>query len=131
MGRIGESGRAGVKGWRDWMGRIGEMGALLRVLPFLPLLPFVFVQPALAQSPNTSTIVVLVRDQSGAIIKDAIVSVINDQTGAVRETISGDDGSATVAALSLTGTYAVKVSLAGFTTEQRKDIVLRAGETAT
>src|SRR5262249_14503656 len=41
------------------------------------------------------------------------------------------EGSATVPALSLTGTYTVSVSKAGFGTEERKDITLRAGETAT
>ena len=84
-----------------------------------------------AQSPNTSTIVVLVTDQSGAVVTDAKVSVTNNQTGAVRETVSGSDGSATVPALSLTGTYTVGVSKQGFGSEERKDVTLRAGETAT
>jgi hypothetical protein len=85
----------------------------------------------LAQSPNTSTIVVLVTDQSGAVVTDAKVSVTNNQTGAVRDAVSGSDGSATVPALSLTGTYTVGVSKQGFGSEERKDVTLRAGETAT
>jgi hypothetical protein len=85
---------------------------------------------AAAQSPNTSTIVVLVTDQSGAVVNDAKVSVTNNQTGAVREAVSGSDGSATVPALSLTGTYTVAVSKQGFG-EERQDVTLRAGETAT
>jgi Carboxypeptidase regulatory-like domain/TonB dependent receptor-like, beta-barrel len=91
----------------------------------------ILAAPALAQSPNTSTVVVLVADQSGAVVKDAKVSVTNNQTGAVRESISGADGSATFPALSLTGTYTVSVSKQGFATEEHKDISLRAGETAT
>ena len=87
--------------------------------------------PLVAQSPNTSTIVVLVTDQSGAVVTDAKVSVTNNQTGAVREAISGSDGSATVPALSLTGTYTVGVSKQGFGSEERNDVTLRAGETAT
>ena len=86
---------------------------------------------AFAQSPNTSTIVVLVTDQSGAVVTDAKVSVTNNQTGAVREAVSGGDGSATVPALSLTGTYTVGVSKQGFGSEERNDVTLRAGETAT
>ena len=39
--------------------------------------------PAFAQSPNTSTVIVLVIDQSGAVVKDASVSVTNNQTGAI------------------------------------------------
>jgi hypothetical protein len=86
---------------------------------------------ALAQSPNTSTIVVIVTDQSGAAVADANVSIINNQTGAVREAVSGNDGSVIVPALSLTGTYTVAVSKPGFGVEQRPDVALRAGETAT
>jgi hypothetical protein len=84
-----------------------------------------------AQSPNTSTIVVLVADQSGAAVPDAKVAVTNNQTGAVREVMSGSDGRATVPALSLTGTYTVAVSKQGFGNEERNDVALRAGETAT
>src|SRR4051812_26657111 len=83
------------------------------------------------QSPNTSTIVVLVSDQSGAVVKDARVSVTNIHTGALRESISGADGSATFPALALTGSYVVAVSKPGFSPEERHDITLRAGETAT
>ena len=85
----------------------------------------------LAQSPNTSTIVVLVTDQSGAVVSDAKVTVTNSQTGPVREATSGSDGSVSFPALSLTGTYTVAVSKQGFTGEERKDVTLRAGETAT
>jgi hypothetical protein len=108
--------------------------ALALVLPFLPLQPFlpsVGVRTAFAQSPNTSTIVVLVTDQSGAVIKDATVTVINNQTGALREVPSGDDGAASIPALSLTGSYTVTVTKQGFGNEERNDVTLRAGETAT
>src|ERR1700720_3190596 len=84
-----------------------------------------------AQSPNTATMIVVVVDQNGAIVKDAKVSVVNTATGAVREAFSGSDGSATVPALSLTGTYQVGVFKAGFNSEELKDITLRSGETAT
>src|SRR6185503_12045402 len=43
----------------------------------------------------------------------------------------GADGSATVPALSLTGTYTVSVSKSGFGSEERKDVALASGETAT
>ncbi|HEY2014320.1 MAG TPA: TonB-dependent receptor [Bryobacteraceae bacterium] len=87
--------------------------------------------PVAAQSPNTATMIVSVVDQSGALVKDAKVSVVNAATGAVREVVSGSDGNATVAALSLTGTYTVTVSKAGFGDQELKDVTLRAGETAT
>ena len=84
-----------------------------------------------AQSPNTASMIVVVVDQTGAVVKDAKVSVVNTATGAVREAVSGSDGSATIPALSLTGTYTVSVSKEGFGNEELKDIALRSGETAT
>ncbi len=87
--------------------------------------------PAWAQTPNTAAIVVLVVDQTGGVVRDANVSLINAATGATRDVMSGDDGSAAVAALPLTGTYAIKVTKAGFTAEDVAGLTLRAGETAT
>src|SRR5581483_2967606 len=84
-----------------------------------------------AQSPNTSTIVVIVSDQSGAAVPDATVEVANEQTGDSRTFASGSDGSASFPALSLTGTYTVSVSKPGFATEKRGGVALRSGETAT
>jgi hypothetical protein len=84
-----------------------------------------------AQSPNTSSMIVVVVDQTGAFVKDAKVSVVNTATGATREAVSGSDGSANFSALSLTGTYTVVVSREGFGNEELKDITLRSGETAT
>jgi hypothetical protein len=103
----------------------------LRV-PLLLVAVLVFMAaPIAAQSPNTASIVVNVVDQAGAVVKDAKVSVVNTATGAVREVLSGTDGSVTISALLLTGTYTVRVSGAGFGVEERKDITLRSGETAT
>ncbi len=101
-----------------------------RLLATLALILCIAV-PLAAQSPNTGTIIVVVVDQTGALVNDANVSVVNAATGASREAVSGNDGSATFVALSLTGTYTVTVSKSGFATDERKDITLRAGETAT
>jgi carboxypeptidase family protein/TonB-dependent receptor-like protein len=87
--------------------------------------------PALAQSPNTAAIVVLVVDQTGGVVDGATVAVINNATRATREATSGADGAATATALSLTGTYTVRVTKTGFTADDVTDLTLRAGETAT
>jgi hypothetical protein len=97
----------------------------------LALLLYPMTPIAAAQSANTATVLVSVVDQAGAIVKDAKVSVTNTATGAVREAESGDDGSATFAALSLTGEYKVTVAMTGFTAEDVNGLVLRSGETAT
>lgn len=83
------------------------------------------------QSPNTAALIVVVEDQNGALVKDAKVVVVNSATGATREAVSGSEGRATVTALPLTGSYTVSVAKTGFGNEERKDITLRAGETAT
>jgi hypothetical protein len=104
----------------------------LAALPLLLFAIFAFIaEPVSAQSPNTATMIVVVVDQAGAVVKEAKVSVVNTATGAVREAVSGSDGSATISALSLTGTYTLAVSKEGFGSEERKDITLRSGEAAT
>jgi hypothetical protein len=102
----------------------------LKHLFSLPLLLSALITVA-AQSPNTATMIVVVNDQTGAVITDATVTVLNTATGASREVISGTDGTATFPALSLTGTYKVTVSRQGFGNEEREGLTLRSGETAT
>src|SRR5262245_33548684 len=87
--------------------------------------------PALAQTPNTSAIVVAVVDQTGGVVADATVTVLNTETGASRDVPSDAQGLAGLSALPLTGTYTIKVSKTGFTAEDVTGLVLRAGETAT
>ncbi len=90
-----------------------------------------FAHTAVAQSPNTASIIVVVVDQNDAVVRDAKVTVSNDATGAVREGVSDSDGSVNIAALSLTGTYTVAVSKEGFGNQELKDVTLRSGETVT
>ncbi len=99
-------------------------------LLLIALLAFVGT-PARAQSPNTATMIVVVTDQNGAVVKGAKVSVVNAATGAAREAVSGSDGGAIIPALSLTGTYTIRVSSEGFNAAELKEITLRSGETAT
>src|ERR1051325_2436657 len=86
---------------------------------------------AAAQSPNNATIIVNVVDPNDAIVKDAKISVVNTATGDLRDAVSDSDGRVTFPGLSITGTYTVSVAKEGFGTEERKDITLRSGETAT
>jgi hypothetical protein len=113
------------------MGATGWIGRITRVFPVLPLLPFLPIQPVFAQSPNTAALVVIVVDQTGAVIPGARVTIVNTGTGDRREASSGRDGATTIAALPVAGSYAVNVTMQGFTNENVKDVVLRAGETAT
>jgi Carboxypeptidase regulatory-like domain/TonB dependent receptor len=102
----------------------------IKLLLTWPLILSAFIT-SVAQSPNTAAMIVVVNDQTGAVIKDARVSVVNTATADSREAISGTDGAATFPALSLTGTYKVTVSREGFGNEERDGLTLRSGETAT
>ncbi|HEX7720945.1 MAG TPA: TonB-dependent receptor [Pyrinomonadaceae bacterium] len=86
---------------------------------------------AFGQSPNTASMNVTVVDQNGAVVRGANVSVVNTATGATREAVSGEEGTATIAALPLTGKYKVTVTMTGFTAQDATGLELRAGETAT
>ena len=97
----------------------------------IPMLAISMASPALAQTPNTAALVVAVVDQTGGVVADARVRVINRETGATRDAQSNTDGVATVGALPLTGTYTINVSKAGFTADEVTDLTLRAQETAT
>jgi hypothetical protein len=101
------------------------------IVMFSAILATALAVPARAQSPNTATIVVVVSDETGGVLKDAKVSIANTDTGASREVMSGPDGSVTLPALAISGSYTVKVTKSGFTTSEIKDVTLRAGELAT
>src|SRR3954468_4870670 len=90
------------------------LGAAAMVAGPASALPLRSAAAAAEQSPNNASIVVRVTDQSGLVVTDAKVAVRNNQTGAVRESMSGLDGGATFPALPLTGTYSVTVSKPGF-----------------
>jgi carboxypeptidase family protein/TonB-dependent receptor-like protein len=100
-------------------------------LAFLHFCILAFASPSLAQSPNTASMIVVVVDQTGAVVPDATVSIVNTATGAARDVVSGAEGTATISALPLTGVYKVSVGKAGFTGEDVATLTLRGGETAT
>jgi Carboxypeptidase regulatory-like domain len=109
---------------------LARIARIYTLLSFFLLLVFT-IQVTAAQSPNTSTMIVTVVDQTGAVIRDAKIFVTNTATGAVRQAVSGEGGSATIAALPLTGEYKVTVEMTGFTAEDVTGLTLRSGETAT
>jgi len=84
-----------------------------------------------AQSPNTGALTVTVVDQNDAVVPGATITITNTSTQASRDAMSGDQGSATFAALSLTGEYKISVTKTGFSANEVSGLVLRASETAT
>src|SRR5437667_11542286 len=96
---------------------------------FLTLLAFVFgAQLALAQV-NTATITGTVRDESGAVLPGAAVTVQNQDTGISRSLTTNETGRYTAPALGL-GNYQVSVQLPGFQSQVRSGIALTVGREA-
>src|SRR3989338_3357020 len=79
---------------------------------------------ALAQ--NTGTILGTVKDQTGAVLPGASISIRNVETGSSRTTVSGSRGEYRVPALNV-GTYEVQAELSGFQTGIRQGITLTVG----
>src|SRR3954466_5250643 len=87
---------------------------LLRTCLTLALAVFAFTAAASAQATNNGALLITVVDQNDAVIPGASISVTNAATGAMRDAVSGSEGTATFPALSLTGDYKVTVSKNGF-----------------
>jgi carboxypeptidase family protein len=69
-------------------------------------------------------------DSQGAVLPGVTITVRNQATGNVRETVSGEDGSFNASGL-VPGTYEVIADLQGFKKFDRHDLVLELGKTAT
>ena len=75
---------------------------------------------ASAQVQTTSAITGTVTDSSGAVMPGVKITVRNEETGAVRETVTNDAGHYSVQALR-PGKYSITASLPGFKTAVVKD----------
>ena len=80
-----------------------------------------------AQAP-TGSISGTVRDQSGAVMQSAVVTVINKDTGAERQAVSAADGAFGISPLSA-GVYTVKATATGFRTLV-ETVTVQVGESA-
>jgi hypothetical protein len=92
------------------------------------LLALLVAAPALAQL-STATIEVVVTDGDGGALPGVAVTLENVETGFRRQSVTGENGSATLAALP-PGTYRAQVELDGFAPVQQDGVVLRVGQTA-
>ena len=84
----------------------------------------------LAQSQTTGRIAGEVRDQSGAVIAGATISIVNKSTGEERKSTTDDTGNYIVPLLP-PGEYRVSISLAGFKKAVFDNVKVAITETAT
>lgn len=68
-------------------------------------------------------------DPNGAAVTNAAVKITNKATGANRETVSGGDGNYRLDAVD-PGTYTMTITVSGFQTTTRENIVVAAAQTA-
>jgi len=95
-----------------------------RVLLTLLILAFVFCGTVIAQV-TSGTIFGVVKDTSGAVVPNASVTVMNPETGVIRNVQSGGTGSFVVPSLP-PGTYTIAVEAPGFTKLEKKGVILSA-----
>src|SRR5437016_9409816 len=96
---------------------------------FSTLLVFVFGAQVASAQVNTATISGTLRDESGAVLPGASVTVQNQDTGISRALTTNETGRYTAPALGL-GNYQVSVQLPGFQNQVRSGIVLTVGREA-
>jgi hypothetical protein len=75
---------------------------------------------------STATLSGVITDKSGAVISNAQIHLRNSDNGSVRDVTSNDSGVYAVPNLQA-GNYVVKVSAPGFSTAERKGVVLNVG----
>ena len=92
-------------------------------IPVILVLAALWAGTAQAQV-DTGTILGTIRDQSGAVVPGATVSVREATTNALTTLIADAEGNYVATPLRI-GTYTISVELAGFKTDTREGIVLR------
>lgn len=106
--------------WKDGSNRTSKsLPALLLAVPLL-----LSAGPLSAQGTVTGTILGTVRDETGAIIPRAQITVINIATGLRRDAVTGDTGDYVVPFLPV-GEYMVVAEMTGFRKEVRRGITLQ------
>src|SRR5690349_17993244 len=101
-----------------------RMSALLLLLATL-----VGMRVSVFAQTTTGTILGTVKDQTGAVLPGANITIRNVETGITRTSVTGDRGEYRVPALNV-GTYEVHAELAGFQRAVRQGITLTVGREA-
>ncbi len=105
----------------------GKRSFLFRTLCLLLMTGAVLGWQGSLLAQTTGTIQGTVKDQSGAVLPGASVTVMNTETGNSRTATSGSKGEFRVSSLPV-GTYEVKSELTGFQTGIRKGLTLSLGQ---
>jgi Carboxypeptidase regulatory-like domain/TonB-dependent Receptor Plug Domain len=88
------------------------------------------VLPANAQTTGSGTLRGTVQDQTGAIIRDASITLINERTNDERKAKTNDEGNYVFNAVT-PGLYTLKVEVAGFKTVEKQHVSVETASTRT
>ncbi len=97
-----------------------------RILILVACMAWLLFLPAL-HAQVTATINGTVTDKSGSVISNATVTLQNDATKEIRNTVANGDGYFAFPAL-LSGSYSVKIEAGGFKALEQHGIVINAGD---
>ena len=103
------------------MKRTPELRAILLSLALI----LAFCGAAFSQEEITAAITGQVTDSTGALVQNASITVVNDETKAERKTTTGEDGSYTITNLA-PGTYTLTIEVANFKRYVQTALVLNA-----
>lgn len=112
---------------------LGKLRALgpRRVLAFavctVSFVGLLALAPCASAQKATGTITGTITDPSGAVVPGAVVSIVNDRTGAARETTTNDQGSFSFPELDA-GTYRLSVNKIGFKKLSLRAVELHVGD---
>lgn len=95
--------------------------------PTIFLLLLVIASAAIAQDLDTVTITGRVIDQNDAVIPGASITALLTKTGVTRTTTANDEGRYRLIQLE-PGIYTLRISSAGFATQEKKDLTVVAGQ---
>jgi len=117
---------------KSWPPDRAWTGGLVRFLAPRPLavVLLIFVLGAVAAFAQTDrgTITGSVTDSQGAVIPNAKVAVVNNETGAPYDTVTTPTGNYTLAQLPA-GSYALTVDVTGFKKYEQKNVVVQSAQT--
>jgi outer membrane receptor protein involved in Fe transport len=91
------------------------------------LVLLLLLAPQVRAQVTTATLYGIVTDPSGAVLPGVEVTLTSEGTAAVRQTVTGETGEFVFTNLPV-GSYALKLSFAGFKTAESKGIQLAAGQ---
>src|SRR6266481_1393090 len=105
------------------------MSKFSQSLLWLPLIVASLLSQAFAQGGATGAITGTVQDPTGAVVANAEVRIVNQDTGTVTRSTKTDAGGTFTATLLPVATYTINVSSSGFCEAKFPDIAVRVTET--